>query len=142
MRLQNFILAFLTISLTLTFISCKTSPTTTFSVTGLDTTTKATKISISDLAKNYKSYQGQYIETTGYFYQAFEEFAVYTTKSPLFGQADGFWLGTNQELNIDHTSFEKMIGKQVTIKGRIDTTQKGHLSSYLATIDSIYFWQQ
>ena len=142
MRLQYFIPAFLTLSLTLPFISCKTSPSSTFSITSLDTTIKATKISISELAKNYKSYQGQYIETTGRFYQGFEEFAIYTDKNILTGEADGFWLGTDQELNIDNASFDKMNGKRVTIKGKIDTTHKGHLSSYLATIDRIYFWQQ
>jgi hypothetical protein len=142
MTIQNFISAFLSLSLTLTFISCTTSPSNTFSITSLDTTIKATKISISDLAKNYKSYQGQYIETSGRFYQAFEEFAIYTDKNVLTGEADGFWLGTDRELNIDNVSFDKMNGKRVTIKGRVDTTHKGHLSSYLATIDRIYFWQQ
>ena len=130
------------ISLTLAFISCKTSPKQTFSLSSLDMTIKTTKISISDLAKNYKSYQGQYIETTGRFYQGFEEFAIYTEKNIFTGEAKGFWLGTDQNLKIDNTSFEKMYGKRVTIKGRIDTTAKGHLSSYLATIGKIYFWQQ
>ncbi len=142
MRLQNLIPVFLSLCLTLTLISCKTSPNTTFSITSLDTTTKATKISISELAKNYKLYHGQYIETTGRFYQAFEEFAIYTNKNILTGERDGFWLGTDQELNIDNVSFDKMNGKRVTVKGRIDTTHKGHLSSFLATIDRIYFWQQ
>jgi hypothetical protein len=134
--------AFFYISLITLFVACKNSPDTTFSVADLDTTIKATKISISDLAKNYKSYQGQYIETTGRFYQAFEEFAIYSDKNILTGEADGFWLGTDHELNIDDASFEKMNGKRVTVKGKIDTTHKGHLSSYLATIDRIYFWQQ
>ena len=142
MRLQRIISAFLFLSLTLTLVSCHTSPNKTFSIASLDTTIKAKKISISDLAKNYKSYQGQYIETTGRFYQAFEEFAVYTDKNILTGEADGFWLGTDPDLNIDNASLDKMNGKRVTIKGKIDTTHKGHLSSYLATIDRIYYWQQ
>lgn len=142
MRLQSLIPVILSFSLTLTLISCKTSPSKTFSIISLDTTIKPTKISISDLAKNYKLFQGKYIETTGRFYQAFEEFAIYTDKNILTGEADGFWLSTDQELNIDNASFDKMNGKRVTIKGKIDTTHKGHLSSYLATIDRIYFWQQ
>jgi hypothetical protein len=142
MTIQNFILAFISLSLTLPLISCTRPSSNTFSIPSLDTTIKATKISISDLAKNYKSYQGQYIETSGYFYQAFEEFAIYTDKNILTDEAGGFWLGTDRELNIDNASFDKMNGKQVTIKGRVDTTQKGHLSLYLATIDKIYFWQQ
>jgi hypothetical protein len=66
-----------------------------FSISSLDTTIKATRISISDLAKNYKLYQGQYIETSGRFYQAFEEFAIYKDKNILTGEAEGFWLGTD-----------------------------------------------
>lgn len=141
MRPQNLASVFLYLGLTLSIISCKTLPSTTFSIKGLDTTIKATKISISDLAKNYKLYQGQCIETTGRFCQAFEEFAIYTDNSIFTSDAEGFWLGTNRQLNIDNASFDKMNGKRVTIKGRIDTTKKGHLASYLATIDSIYFWQ-
>jgi hypothetical protein len=141
MRPQNFISGFLCLILILTTISCKTLPSSTFSIKSLDTTIKATKISISDLAKNYKLYQGQYIETTGRFCEAFEEFAVYTNNNILTGEAEGFWLGTDRQLKIDNALFDKMNGKPVTIKGKIDTTRKGHLASYLATIDSIYFWQ-
>lgn len=122
--------------------SCKTSPKLSFKITQLDTSIKTTKISIAELADNYKKYQGQYIETTGKFHQAFEEFAIYTNKNFWTGEARGFWLGTVKELNIDNASLEKMNCKQITIKGFIDTTSKGHLSSYLATIRRIYFWQE
>ena len=130
------------IVLTLVIYSCKTSPKLAFKVSHLDTTIATTKISISELADNYKKYQGQYIETTGKFYQGFEEFAIYTDKSLLTGESKQFWLGIDKELNIDNASFDKMNGKRVTIKGIIDTTDKGHLSSYLATISKIYFWKE
>lgn len=128
--------------LTLAIYSCKTSPKLVFKVSHLDTTIKATKISISELADNYKNYQGKYIETTGKFYQGFEEFAIYTDKSLLTGESKQFWLGTDKDLNIDNISFDKMNGKRITIKGVINTTSKGHLSSYLATITKIYFWKE
>ena len=76
--------------MTLIIFSCKTTPKLSFRVTQLDTTIKATKISISELADNYKKYQGQYIETTGKFYEAFEEFAIYTDKN--------FWTGETRIL--------------------------------------------
>ncbi len=122
--------------------SCHSSPNYSFSIPGLDTTIKATSISIDDLAKNYKQYQGQYIETKGTFFQAFEEFAVYTDKSFWTGERKGFWLETDPNLNIDNKSFESIDGKRVRIKGIIDTTSRGHLGSYLATIREIYFWEQ
>ena len=141
MRLQNLITALLFLSLTLTFISCQTSPNTIFSISSLDTTIKATKISISDLAKNYKSYQGLYIETKGQFYQGFEEFAIYTPK-PFFGERKGFWLESDMALSYDSLFFANANGRKVTIKGVVDTTSKGHLSMYLATIRRIYFWEK
>ena len=142
MTFRNYILSVTIVVLTLTIYSCKTSPKLAFKVSHLDTTIKATKISISELADNYKNYQGQYVETTGKFYQGFEEFAIYTDKSLLTGESKQFWLGTDKDLNIDNISFDKMNGKRITIKGVIDTTSKGHLSSYLATITKIYFWKE
>jgi hypothetical protein len=142
MTFRNYISSLTIIVLTLAIYSCKTSPKLEFKVSHLDTTIKATKISISELADNYKNYQGQYIETTGKFYQGFEEFAIYTDKSLLTGESKQFWLGTDRDLKIDNTSFDKMNGKRITIKGVIDTTSKGHLSSYLATIRKIYFWKE
>ena len=142
MTLRNIILLCIIICLTFTSLSCKTDPKLTFRISNFDTTIRATKVSISDLAKNYKSYQGQYVETTGRFYQGFERFAIYTSKNIFTGEADGFWLIIDTDLNIDKASLKKMYGKTVTIKGKIDTTEKGHLNAYLATIRRIYFWQQ
>ncbi len=141
MRDSNFIKAFIIICCALAFVSCKTSPKKAFSITNLDTTIKAKKISISELAKNYKLYHGHYIETVGRFHSGFEEFAIYTNKNILTGEANGFWLEFNEKLIIDDPSFEIMNGKLVTIKGRVNTLHKGHLSGYLAAIRGIYFWQ-
>ena len=142
MTIRNYISALTFFVWTFAIHSCKTSPKLAFKISNLDTTIKVTKISISELADNYKNYQGQYIETTGKFYQGFEEFAIYTDKNLFTGTSKQFWLGTNRDLNIDNISFDKMNGKRITIKGIIDTTSKGHLSSYLATIDKIYFWEE
>lgn len=142
MTVRNYISALTFFVLTLAIYSCNTSPKLVFKVYHLDTTITATKVSISELADNYKKYQGQYIETTGKFYQGFEEFAIYSDNSLFTGESKQFWLGTDKELNIDNASFDRMNGKRVTIKGLIDTTSKGHLSSYLATISKIYFWKE
>lgn len=137
---RTLIQSLIVVWLTLALVSCKTSPSKTLSIANLDTTIKATKISISDLAKNYKSYQGLYVETTGQFYQAFEEFAIYTPK-PLFGERKGFWLESDMALAYDSLFFANANGREVTIKGIMDTMRKGHLSMYLATIRRIYFWE-
>jgi hypothetical protein len=121
--------------------SCSTKPKLRLSIPSLDLTNKAIKIDIEDLIDNYKSYQGKYIETTGQFYQAFEEFAIYGRK-PFFGQRKGFWLEEDMNLNHDPVFFEKINGQKVRIKGIVDTTQKGHLSMYLAEIRRIYFFEK
>jgi|GEM_PF-6146032 len=107
----------------------------------LDTTIKATKVSISELADNYKSFHGQYIETTGTYYGGFEDFALYTNKNWITREAKAFWLNLHYDLHIDHASYTKMSGRRITVKGLMDTTSQGHLNSYLATITHIYYWK-
>lgn len=141
MRIQGFISLLLSLVLTLIFLSCKTSPEITFKVEGLDTTIKTTKVSIADLARNFKSYQGTYIETKGRFFFGFESFAIFPDNTITTGDPRGFWLDIDHDLTFDNTWLEIMDGKRVTVKGRIDTTHKGHLSAYFATIEDIYFWQ-
>jgi hypothetical protein len=141
MTIRNFILTTIfTISVGL-LNSCDSKPKLISSLSDLDSTIKPTKISIENLAKNYKIYQGKYIETTGQFFQAFEEFAIYTPK-PFFGVRKGFWLESDMDLAYDSLFFAKANGSKVTIKGIVDTTRKGHLSMYLGTIRRIYFWEK
>jgi hypothetical protein len=142
MIMRSSISSFIIFVLILAVSSCKTSPKLNFKVSRLDTIIKPTKISISKLASSYKSYHEQYIETAGTFYCGFEDFGIYTDKNLFTGETKQFWLATDKELNIDNVSLDKMNGKRVIIKGIIDTTQKGHLNSYLATISKIYYWEE
>ncbi|MBS1511877.1 MAG: hypothetical protein JST86_13605 [Bacteroidetes bacterium] len=121
--------------------SCNTRPKLRLSIPGLDSTTHAIKVDINDLINNYKSYHGQIIETTGRFYQGFEEFAIYGRK-PFFKQRKGFWLEEDLNLKDDSAFFEKINGQMITIKGVVDTTQKGHLGMYVAEIRRIYFFEK
>ena len=85
-------------------------------------------------------YHGEYIETSGIFYSAFEQFAILTKKRS--GGSRAIWLDTNRDLKINSDLFEKMNGNTIHIKGRIDTTRTGHMGQYLATIEEIYFWEK
>ena len=136
------ILCLIFYSLAISQESCILSPKRSFSIQKLDGTIKPVKIPISDLGRTYREFQGQYIETTGIIGGGFEEFAIYPDTILFIGKSYGFWLEINPELNFDHYSFKKIDGKRVRIKGIIDTTKTGHLGSYLATIDSIYFWAE
>ena len=142
MTLRSIILFLTFYSLIISLKSCRTSTNKSFIVRKLDKTIKPIRISISDLAENYKKFQGQYIETTGTFQHGFEEFAIYPDTTLFTGPSKGFWLDINRDLNLDRSYFEKIDGKRVRIKGIIDTTSKGHMGSYWATIDKIYFWEE
>lgn len=137
-RYFKYSLSFVLISIVL--FSCHSKPPVTYRVEQIDTVVKPTKVSILKLTQKYKKYQGQYIETTGRFHAAFEEFAIYTNLNALIGQS-GFWLSPDDDLHIGADEITKMIGKRITIKGMVDTIEKAHLSAYLATITHIYFWQ-
>ena len=122
-------------------LSCKSDPKHTFKILALDSTITPIKISIAKLAYDFKNYQGRYIETTGTFYGAFEQSAFCTEKNLITGKSKCFWLRTNRHLEINSEAYKKMNGKKVHIKGLIDTTHRGHMGEYMATIE-IYFWEQ
>jgi hypothetical protein len=138
----NFILALIFCSLTLGFTSCKSSPQLKFQYSDLDSILKPKEISLHQLSKNYRLYQGQYIETEGRFYEGFEKFAIYPEKYIFSNAPKGFWLMLDSGFVSDRKYFTKMNGRRIRIKGIIDTTDKGHLGLYYATIRRIYYWEQ
>ena len=125
MTVQGYIVLLISFGLMFGFTSCKTAPKMKLSISRLDSIIKPRKVSINDLARNYKSYHGQYVETTGLFYAAFEQFAIYAGKEIWSNKASGFWLDINNELNIDDAAIDKMNETNITIKGLVDTTRKG-----------------
>jgi hypothetical protein len=125
--------------------SCYNKPKLISAIPALDSTIIVKNISINDLTKQYKSLQGQYIETEGVFFSGVEEFAIYTNKSFLSNKQYGFWMETNCDLHLFDSNWkhiEKIQGRTVIVKGRIDTSSHGHLGQYLATITNIYFFKE
>lgn len=131
----------LIMTFTIAFGSCNSKSKFRHSISSIDSTIKPIKVDIEKLVDDYKSYQGKYIETTGQFFQAFEQFSI-SARKPLFGSRKSFWLDNDMNLSYDENFFQKINGKTVTIKGIMDTTSRGHLSMYLATIRRIYFWEK
>ena len=105
-------------------------------ITTLDSTITPTKIPIKELAKNYKSLHGQYIETAGIFYAEFENVSICGDGS------NCFWLDYNDTLIKNYDSLRKISIRKIIIKGLIDTSRKGHMGSYLATISNIYYLKE
>ncbi|MEP7256153.1 MAG: hypothetical protein ABI666_10295 [Ferruginibacter sp.] len=126
-------------SLIISLASCYTKPPVVYSIPEQDSIRTPFKISINKLATDFKFWQGQTIETEGILHIGFEEFTISPNKDFFSKYSDAFWLNTNQKLNIDYDYLQKASGRRIRIKGVVDTSRKGHLSSYLATIDHIYF---
>jgi hypothetical protein len=141
MTIRNSILQTIIFAFAISFSSCGSKPKLRHTIPGIDSTIKPIEIDIEDLVNDYKSYQGKYIETTGQFFEAFEQFSISAHK-PLIGPRKSFWLDNDINLSYDQNFFKKINRKTITIKGIMDTTSKGHLSMYLATIRGIYFWEK
>jgi hypothetical protein len=91
-------------------------------------------LSFSELCKNFKKYQGKYIETTGAFWYQFENVSLCADRDQ---NAKCFWLDiASIDANTDST-LTSASGFRVTVRGVVDTTSKGHLGYYLATLRDV-----
>jgi hypothetical protein len=113
-----------------------------FKITAIETTITAESVAYRDLAQNYKSYQGKYVDVKGHFGLEFEHFGICPDQQDSTHRLRCFWLSLDKNLNITQKDLDRMNGKMVRLKGLFDTTDKGHLNSYYGTISKIYFWEQ
>ena len=103
----------------------------------LDSNTKAKYIPFKILLNNYPSLDGQIVETEGIFNYSFEDISICTVKST---DLKCFWVDFSQKLNEEtYMLLRKVSGQRLRIKGTIDTSDKGHLGSYLATLKDVYY---
>ena len=103
----------------------------------LDTSILTQKKTIEGLATECNSVDGQYIEVRGRFYAQFENVALWDDFGIFPNWRIKFWLDFDRA--IDDSTLQKLSGKMVIIKGKIDAKNHGHLHAYLATIKNIYF---
>jgi hypothetical protein len=94
---------------------------------------KAEKISLSD-AERVKKSNGLFVEIDGVFHYAFEDVALYPFKSS--DSKDAMWVEFDIRKNISDSLIEKFNNKRVSITGKVNISSKGHLNSYMATLDS------
>ena len=123
---------------TLFLIACNSKPNTKLELinTSIDSVTTAKNISLNDLVYNYKSLDGQTIQTEGIVYYEFENVAIFLEKEY---NSNSFWLDLNRNLTINDSLLHKASGQKFIIKGTIDISSKGHLGAYLATIRNVYY---
>lgn len=139
MSIRNFIAISSACILIIVIGSCESPPELTIKISGIDTAIKPIKVSLAELATHCKSYHGKYIETTGKFHAAIEQFAIYTDKNLLTGKIYGFWLEPGKDF-IPSYPLNLSNGKRITIRGIVDITDRGHLGMYSASIKKINYW--
>ena len=106
-------------------------------------TTKTIKASLEDLRIIYKSLQGQKVETEGIVWFEFENVSICSEENRNSSfEKSCFWLDFQKDLNINDIMMRFASGKVFVIRGIIDTSNKGHLNSYLGTIKNIYYFEQ
>lgn len=104
---------------------------------------KAIHITLKDLRKSYKSFQGQQVETEGVIWFEFENVSICPSRDALSDdEKKCFWLDFSRDLVLNNNLMQLASGKTFTIRGTIDTSSTGHLGMYLATIKDINFIQQ
>jgi hypothetical protein len=131
--------------LTLLYTSCvtETRDKLRFTSSPVDTSKTARQISLRDLRQDYKSLQGQQVETEGIVWFQFENVSICPTIDALSEEERKcFWLDFHNDLNLNDSLMQLASGSRFIIKGTIDTTRAGHFGMYLGTIKDIYFMQQ
>jgi hypothetical protein len=98
--------------------------------------TTVKNISLSYLVNEFRSLDGQTIQTEGIVYFEFENVAICVGKGH---DSKCFWIDLNTNLPINDSLLQKSSGQKLVIKGTIDVSSKGHLEAYLATIRNVYY---
>jgi hypothetical protein len=96
-------------------------------------------ITLDYLVKHFKTLHGQKIETKGTVFIEFENVAICTPKKLFSGERNCFWLDVDSDSNLDYNVLDKRSGQKLVVTGVVDTTSKGHLSDYLATLRHVDF---
>lgn len=112
-------------------------------VESIDTTirphTHPVQLKICKLSRGFKALHGKYVEVKGKLSYNRNDTALYD--NDMFPNDDmRIWLRFSQSINKE--VLRKLSEKTVTIKGRVDADNKGHLNWYLATVKDIYFVQE
>jgi len=97
---------------------------------------KLDEISWTSISKNPRLYHQDTVELIGHYVYEFEDSALYPNNNHNYSQA----LWVNFPLNRSdsyYAQFLELNGELVNVLGVLDTTDHGHLGSYLASIQVI-----
>lgn len=89
------------------------------------------KVALKDTLRIQKL-NGNFVEMEGVLRYSFEDVALYPTRNASFTEA--IWLN----FVLPEHQVQKMDGYKVVVVGKINTSSRGHLGSYLASLDSAF----
>lgn len=85
--------------------------------------------------------EGKYVEVKGRFSFNFEDVALYDYG--LFSDNKTcFWLDFSDKFSGSDSVLNRLNGKKITVKGRVNAHRHGHLGYYLATLEDVYYMVQ
>jgi hypothetical protein len=93
------------------------------------------KVSFRDV-KRIMQLDGQFVEMEGIFRYAFEDVALYPTKTA--GPPEGMGLDLRVPSSVPDTVLYEFDEKNVVIVGKVNLKNKGHYSGYIGTLDSAF----
>jgi hypothetical protein len=97
------------------------------------------KVNLHDLTDNISAYHGKFVEVTGKYESGFEYSRL--RQSGLFlnhNKKAMLWISFNCKLlSSDGKAPNRFDDGVITIRGKVDTAFKGHLSQYAASISEI-----
>ncbi|RYE56159.1 MAG: hypothetical protein EOP48_08645 [Sphingobacteriales bacterium] len=99
---------------------------------------------MEELIRSYKELHGQYVETSGIYYANFEQSALFQHRMESNSKR-AFWVDFSSDFNLSDSAWQALSNKRgtkVTLKGKIDTTSRGHLSQYSATLRNTYYFDE
>ena len=117
-------------------ISCKSSVSKErISVCSTDNMLKGVKASFKEVTDG-KVNREQVVELTGVFQYNFEDVAIYSDKG---NKAAALWVNFNEDIdNKSDSLLHRLSGRKVRIIGKINLLDKGHLSAYAGSMDSVF----
>lgn len=109
-------------------------------------------VGFTQLIDNIENYDRQYVEVTGTYREAKNQSALFNDSSFVdHSNGHALWVNFSQDcplyLKGTHTGlfeyndgqFTQINNKAVTLRGRVNVTDKGHLGSYRGSIDRVSF---
>lgn len=100
-------------------------------------------VSFESILDSVSTYDGHFVEISGYYRSGFEESAIYDFKTERKFEL-AIWTDFAPSLeemvvkDSDH-EFAKMNGKKIKVRGKVQAAKGGHLNQYGATLEFICY---